>query len=361
MTSKKKRLITNIIFYTVLVIIYTIGIYAVVTKFNGGVVYLGNIRFDTILTDSMSSRNPETEEFLKDTTQLQVYDVVVSEKINDNTDLKVKDCVIFNSKSLKKTVCHRIVSISEEGIEFTVKAASIEKPSFLDKDLLYLTPGGTIRLGLSDFTDVEIVAYTDQLYDTGYYAVYLPSKEGEKPKPEPCEVVTEKIDNYYKHTITYHREFKQTSSNTIRCLNVDKKYIEKVTYKTYSNKTYVFNATDFVPDEMNNFKKYFDGRYLYEIRADKAAAADTDGVYRRDQIDAKVINILPKAGYINRFLLSIPGLILIVGLAVIITVASFFLSKDQAKKKKLEASSSGNIVDQPVETKDDDSDKGSGG
>lgn len=358
MTNRNKRIITNIIFYTVLAIIYIIGIYAVVTKLNGGVVYLGNIRFDTILTDSMSERNPETADFLKDTTQLQVYDMVVSEKINDDTSLNVKDCVIFNSRSLGKSVCHRIVSISEEGIEFTVKSGSLVDEKRAGKQLLSLTPGGTIRLGLSDFTDVEIICYSPQLYENGYYAVYLPSKQ----EPEPYEIVTEKIDNYYKHTITYHREFTKTSSNTIRCMNVYEKYIEKVTYKSYSKGEFIFNATDFVPDESDNYKKYFDSRYLYEIRADKAAASDTDGVYYRKDLTAKVINVLPKLGYVNRFLLSIPGLILIIGLVVIITVASFFLSKGQKKKVKLDANSSnGDIIDQPVETKDDNSDKGSGG
>lgn len=354
MEKKTKRRIVNIVFIVALVIIYGLGIFGVVTKFTNGVVYLGNIRFDVVLTDSMSERNPNHLDFLDGTTQLQINDMVVGEKINENTELKVKDCVLFKSRELGGvTVVHRIVSISQEGIEFTVNSA-FKQENLYGTTLINPTTGGTLHLGITSITDIEIVAYSPQLYEEGYFAVY----PGRSEEPKITEIITTKVNDYYKHIIRYHHDKEEDISNTIRCLTHQPKYIESVKYVTKTKGTLTFSADEFVPDAKNNYKKYFDAKNLYEIRADKAYSSD--GVYRQEDLLAKVINIIPKFGIFTRFLTSIPGIILIVGLGVIITVASYLINKISKKKEALDTPNS-DIIDQPVETKDDDSDKGSGG
>ena len=57
-------------------------------------------------------------------------------------------------------------------------------------------------------------------------------------------------------------------------------------------------------------------------------------MFERKELISKVTNVIPKVGHVTHFLQSIPGIIMLVGLTVIITVASFFLNKPAKNKNK---------------------------
>ncbi|MCR4879448.1 MAG: hypothetical protein K5906_00610 [Bacilli bacterium] len=339
MKINKKKLASNIAFYLVLAIIYTIAIFAVVTKFTGGTIYLFNNRVDVILTDSMSTVNEHHAEYLKDTKQIQPFDMVVSTTINDQTELKEKDCVLFKNPDLKnETVVHRIVHIYEEGIAFNVINAT--KTTFNNEDVFALDAiSGKVTLEPTEYNSVTVNAYSKK--ESKYYYQIL---EGKNVKESKCET-TKISDEIYKHTITYTRTSRAPYYLSILPATDEEIYISSIVYGTYSLGDFSFNASELVLDESNCYEKLFNSYYLYEIRADKSATSD--GIFERSALISKVNTVIPKLGHVVHFIQSIPGLIMLVGLAVIITVASFLLDK---KKKDEKAA----IEEKPAEPKDNE-------
>ena len=339
MTKKTKKVISNVAFYTALALIYLIAFFAILTKFNGGSVYLGNLRADVVLSESMSVRNKNHEAFLEGTTQIQKMDMVVSEKINDNTELKVKDCVLFNNPNFhNELVVHRIVDITAEGVALNVNSG--EKKQFNNEDVLYLNPqNGEVIIQAIDYTKIQLVCYSKEEL-ASYYVLLL----GKNVEQTTCED-TQIAEGVYKHVITFQR----TSSAPIKATFVpgtySDVYISNITYTTVSKGDLVFYGSEFVPDESNNYKKLFDPHYLYEIRGDKSNSSD--GIFERDILQAKVVGILPGLGHVVHFLQSIPGLITIIGLGIIITLASYFWTANEKKKVKLVE---GDIVENNVES-----------
>ena len=324
MTSKKKRIISNIAFYLVLVIIYGIAIFAVTTKFTKGTIYFGNSRTDVVLTDSMSIRNENHKDYLSDTSQIQPFDMVVSTKIKEDTELKEKDCVLFHNPNYhNELVVHRIVHIYEEGIHSSITNAT--KTNFNNEDVFALISSDSeVMMGALDYTSISITCYTSSLYSS-----YLVISEGKNVVA--TEVETTNIgDNVYKHLITYKRS-STAPYKTFISRGIDQNvYISSISYNSESKGELTLNASEITFDESNSFKKIFNPYYLYEIRADKSNSSD--GIFERSALESKVTNVIPKLGHVVHFLQSIPGIIMLVGLTILITVASFFWNKSVNKK-----------------------------
>lgn len=340
MTAKKKRIIGNIVFYVVLAFIYTIAIVTVITKFNGGTMYIFNHRADVVLTDSMSERNPNHADFLEGTTQIQPFDITVAEKVNNNTELNVKDCALFINPSVGKLVVHRIVNISQKGVEF--KITNCAKERFNDMDVVRLDyMRGGIDMAVLDYTKISLEAYTTEEYST--YFNFFQAKNS-----IPTEVQTTKIsDSVYKHIISYERTSSSPYRTSIRCANDELQYIASVTYTSKSKGELVFNASELVVDKDNSYTKLYDPYFLYEMRGDKSPTSD--GYFKREQLLAKVNFTIPKLGRVVHFLQSIPGIIMLVGLSIVITVASFFWSNESKKKNSVEEVATGEVIDKPKE------------
>jgi len=115
--SKKTKIkISSIVLYSICGLLFLFAAYGIALKLTNNSIYLFGVRSDTVLTDSMSYKNedPIVQEFLKnDDNQLQVGDLVYSEKVTDQTELKVHDVVIFVSQDNGKETIHRIVEIKD--------------------------------------------------------------------------------------------------------------------------------------------------------------------------------------------------------------------------------------------------------
>jgi len=62
--------------------------------------------------------------------------------------------------------------------------------------------------------------------------------------------------------------------------------------------------------------------------------------------------VIPKMGHVVRFITSIPGVIMLVGIGVLISVASYFLSKNKKDEPIIE-----NKEPNPTEPVDENKDK----
>ena len=348
MTIKKKKLITNIIFYTLIVFIYAIVLFGVITKFTGGSVFLGNLRADVVLTDSMSKRNPSHLDFLEGTTQFQPHDVVFSNRIDESTELFVKDCVLFRSPNYhNQFVVHRIVNIEEKGTELVFN--KYNKATINDMDAVTLEPTGLIKMIPLDFNSIKIDFYTTISYSQ--YIVLQVNKSNVE-----YQIETTKIrDDLYHHIVTYTKSNDYTYQSVIGrySLNVDI-YITSITYVSKTKGTEVVEATKIPdpvvdPDSGQSVYTYLAYAYkLYEIRADKGYSSD--GKFKKEDLVSRVHTVWPWVGHIIQFLQSIPGIIMMVGLAIIITVTSFLLNKT-IKKEQANAVNNCEVVENQIEEK----------
>jgi len=324
--SKSKKIIANIAFYLVLVLIYAVAIFGIVNKFNKETLFFFGNRVDIVLTDSMSVRNEHHADYLSDTTQIQPFDMIVSSAINEDTELKEKDCVLFKNPNYNnEVVVHRIVHIYEEGISFKVNNAS--KTTFNNEDVftLDLMTGEMVMASL-DYKKITVTLYTPSEYN-----MYCTIAQG-KNNLDTTSVTTKVSEGVYKTEVSYERE-SSAPYKTFIAPAIDKDvYFSSVTYETSTSGTLSFSASELELEEDNSFKKYFNSYYLYEIRGDKSNSSD--GVFERKDLISKVNKVIPKLGHVTHFLQSIPGIIMLAGLTVIITVASFFLNKPAKNKNK---------------------------
>ena len=85
----------------------------------------------------------------------------------------------------------------------------------------------------------------------------------------------------------------------------------------------------------------------YQIRADTANHESYDGWFSKDKLIAKKVGSTPWLGNIVRFLRSIYGMIMLIGLAVILILYTYFSNQDKNKKKALENANSQEL-EQPI-------------
>ena len=345
MKVNKKKLALNIVFYLVLAFIYAVAILALFIKANNGTFYVFNKRVDIVLTDSMSERNANHADYLSDTTQIKPFDMIVSEGIKEDTEIKEKDCVIFkNPKMNNKVVVHRVIGVYEEGILFKVDNA--RKETLNNEEVFSLeTSEGRVTMESLDYRSITLTAYSHVL-DSVYFVIL----EGKNPVATTCET-TKISDDLYKHTISYTRESTIPYKTFISSGTEHDVYLSNIVYDSESQGVLTFSGSELTLDASNNYQKRFNSYYLYEIRADKSSTAD--GFFLRENIDAKVTRIIPKLGHVFHFLQSIPGIIMLVGLTIIITLASFFWTKGTPKKVEGEIKEvdSSTAIDVPVEEK----------
>ena len=322
MTSKKKKLVVNIVFYAVIALIYGFAAFLLITKFNKGTVYLFNTRFDVVLTDSMSEKNEAHLDFLEGTEQIQAFDVVKSEKINDKTEIKEKDVVLFTNPDMNDaTVMHRVVRVIESGDKLST--TSLEKLTYHEREVInFKVANSAITLSPLDISSVVIEVISPNAYQDDY-------KIEIGGNAYTYSVSSEQVDGYYVHTIACPKASHAPMRSVISKVGTNESYVSKVTYNRYLGDPLDFNASEYEEKE-GKYEKVYNPYYLYEIRGDKAK--DSDGIYERKQLISKVSGVAPKLGYVVRFLTSLPGLIMIIGIALIITLGSYFWNKNSTKE-----------------------------
>ena len=322
--SHRKK-VSKILGYSLVVFVFAIVAIGMFYKFAKKTFYFFNTRADVVLTDSMSVKNEKYEDFLKGTKQIQAFDFVISKRITDKTKLKVYDVVIFDNPDIGIDM-HRIVEINQVGDNFIFDNISEETINDI-KTFKYAAPSSSIVLeDTFSFTDLEIVTYTQNAYDEDEYYFNI----GNYPIT-PIVVSNLDTNGYYKNTISYHRDSAAPTSFSITKKNYEcNSYFESIKLSG-GKKSITINS--------ETIKQAVDGKYAfnisekYRIRGDKANT--DDGWYEKKQLKAKVVNVIPKVGFVFRFLSTPFGAIMLIGLMFIpISYWTFF-------KKKLEQGKEG--------------------
>ena len=317
-----RKIVGKVLGYSLVGFVFALVAIGMGYKFAKKPFYFYNTRYDVVLTDSMSQRNEQYKEFLKDTKQIQAFDFVISNKITDKTKLNVYDVVIFDNPDIGIDM-HRIVEIDHVGDVFELNNLKEEKIGDIET-FKYVSPSSSIVLkDTFIYKDVEIVAYTKEAFDENEYYFNIANAS-------VVPTITSSVDDngYYKNVITYHRDNSYPAN-----FSITKKSYEYNSYFAYiklsgGNNDIVINSE--IVKQAVNGEYMFNVNERYLIRGDKANT--DDGWYERKQLQAKVTTVIPKLGFVARFLSTPFGAIMIIGLMFIpITYWIFFERKKESK------------------------------
>ena len=255
----------------------------------------------------MSSKNEDHLDFLDGhDDQIQAFDFVLSEKVRDDTKLDVYDVVIFDNPDIG-TDMHRIIEVEDVGDTFSLtnikqnhtygvdafSFADISSSIFMDTTLM--------------FDSIEIVTYSLNPYDWEEYYFNINNQSVD------MDVVSIPKGDYYLNTLSFKRmdASPATFSITKRSYEFESSF---ASIHLFGGAKECLLLPDLVRDETHQ-KVMFNVTQQYKIRGDKAKT--DDGWYRKDQIESKVTHVIPKFGYVARFLSSPFGAILLIGIAMI--------------------------------------------
>lgn len=318
--SHRKK-VSKILGYSLVVFVFVIVAIGMIYKFAKKPFYFFNTRGDVVLTDSMSVKNEEHKDFLKNTKQIQAFDFVISDRITDKTKLKVYDVVIFDNPRIGIDM-HRIVEIDYVGDTFELNNLKQEKVGTVDT-FKFDSPSSSVTLkGTFAYSDVEIITYTKYAYDENEYYFNIANAS-------VTPTVTSSLDSngYYKNVITYHRNSTSPTNFSITKKSYD--------FNAYFESIRLFGGHNKVAITAESVKNAVDGEFMfniserYLIRGDKAKT--DDGWYERRQLQAKVTNVFPKLGLTIRFLSSPYGTIMVIGL-MFIPIAYWMFFKKKIKE-----------------------------
>ena len=118
-TSSKKK-VWNIISWILVGIIFIVAAFGLFLRFRRNQVYFFGKRYDAVLSKSMATTNEVIREEYKEkgwTNQFKKGALLVSIKIEEDTELSAGDIVLFVNPDSNKLTAHRIVSTSFNGNE----------------------------------------------------------------------------------------------------------------------------------------------------------------------------------------------------------------------------------------------------
>ena len=304
---KSRKIVSNVLSYSLIGFLFLIVTVSLIYKITDQPFYFFNTRFDVVLTDSMSSVNPEHKDFLKGhNDQIQAFDFVVSEKITDDTKLNVYDIVVFDNPRIG-TDMHRIIDVENVGDTFELN--NIEKDKINNHDVYrFNSPASSIFMTtVFTFSRIELVTYSLEPYDSNEYYININNNEVQ------VEVSSHIYAGYYVNYLTYDRNSLSpaTFSITKKSYQFDSSF---ASIKLYGGKKECFITPELIKEEEKQ-ELMLNTSQKYKIRGDKAKT--DDGWYTRDKIQSKVVKVIPKFGYVARFLSSPYGTILILGIAMI--------------------------------------------
>lgn len=305
---KTRKIANNILSYSLIGFLFLVVGVSLLYKSIGKPFYFFNRRYDVVLTDSMSSKNEEHLDFLEGhDDQIQAFDFVISEKVNDSTKLNVYDIVIYDNPRIG-TDMHRVIAVEDVGDTFELN--NLKKDQFNGKEAFsFYSPASSIFLNTDFmFSKIEAVTYSSEPYDVSEYYFNINSQE------VSIEVYSiQLLDGSYMNTISYER-----NSTAPAYFSVTKKSYEFDSHFAYIKLYGVNEECKITPEIISGEEKQevmFNITQRYMIRGDKAKT--DDGWYKISDIDSKVIRVIPKFGYVTRFLSSPYGTILILGIAML--------------------------------------------
>ena len=334
--KKALRITVDVIAYVFAGLLLFSAVICIILRASGNSIKVFGYRFDVVLTDSMSEKNPDHEDFLKGhDDQIQPMDMVVTNTRVTQDDIEVYDIVLFNNPSLNVTDMHRIV-------DKTLK----------DQDNIYITNAYYQTLnGVNGFsfrglsggivsnvicaTQMTLVTYSTELderdhfkfsYTGGFYDV---------------DVTREAKDGGYY--TTYHLDTGSTSPRRLAVAHAcEYDYSAEVISSCVINSTLgdIDIKEDNLKAEDNGYHGIYNTSYYFEIRGDKSSTSDGKQ-FTMEHIIGKVVNRIPKIGYVISYLSSVWGMILLIGLGVII-INFEIVSKILAKREQAAAAKANN-------------------
>ena len=128
-STPKKHKAWDIISWILVIFIFAIASLGLVLRFKRNQVYFFGNRYDAVLSNSMATTNEVIREEYEQkgwTNQFKKGTLLVSTKIEEDTELKAGDIVIFINPDSNKITAHRIVNVIFNGNEevYTIRADS---------------------------------------------------------------------------------------------------------------------------------------------------------------------------------------------------------------------------------------------
>ena len=263
--------------------------------------------------------------------QIQKMDLVKSEIVNENTELEVYDIVLFDNPWIKAVDMHRIVDIREYSLD-EINIYNASHDTFHEINTLVLNQySGGIEIIDSLFSDIQITFLSESAEFSGGY------KYSFAQEVVIGNVTSTEKENYYEHLVTIHRDSTAPLKFTVthnKEFDYTSEHIAKIEFTSDRGEVQV-TANEFI-DKDDYLQCKANVKYEYQIRGD--AAKSSDGWYKKEEIHSRVTKIFPKAGYFFRFINSLPGLLMIIGLGVIILITDFFIDKFNNNKVVLKES-----------------------
>lgn len=331
--KKVKNIYYQVWTYALFISTILFVIIASIYNFSKRTFYFFDHRYDVVLTNSMSAKSERYEEFLHGhDDQIQAFDLVDSIRIKEDTELNVYDIVLFNSPEFGVDM-HRIVDKVVEGNIFKINKLSIEQFEGYNTFSLTEVLSSLESLNSISFSNLEMVTYSSRPLEDNYYIFNI----NRNPSIE-VNILTESIsDNIYKNIITYDRGTSYPSNFYLYKGNYDfYDHIQSITLSN-ENTSYKINASEIdkaIKDIDNPNQIIFNAKEKYLIRGDKDESSDGDGWFYKEQLYSKVVNNIPKVGYLVRYISSPYGVILFAGLILIPITAKYIYDKKNKKEKK---------------------------
>ena len=355
-TDSKKRstksLVLNIISYVVAGILLSVTAFGIIARLtSGGNLYIFGTRFDVVLTDSMSSKNPENTYLDGIDNQIQPLDLAISKKVNSEKDLNLYDIVLFNNPGIG-TDMHRIINKTLIGsTKFVIKEAS------------FSTIGTVEGISLSNYTSGIV---TNVIYPKEITLVTFSKELTRENTLDICirnEVLVPELEYeekdgglYTKYKIT--RDYTTPGNlliNHVKSYDYTKQLVLSCNVTLYGDNLEEMNIEkQNLVIEGEDYVAQFNQTYEYEIRGDKSNTSDGTH-FTKEDIMAKVVKAIPKLGYLIRYLTSMWGIIMFASIGVIIIafdIGMIILRKKEEKAKlAAEAANDEQIAENPEEQK----------
>ena len=335
MNGLKKNRFVNILSYVLIGIVFTLSLAGIIIRFNKGTVYLFNTRADVVLSSSMSAKNEEHLDFLEGhDDQYQKFDLVFSQKVKSDEDVNVYDVIIYKNPMLGTTM-HRVVGKTIN----SVQTFYLREPTFVnfnDSQMIQMNSWASgIITNSIPYESFEVVLFS-QFNNVDSYTFSDGYNEYQR------NVETKQVGDYYEHRITASNLSslpRMFVFNHKKEFDYSKDYLSSITLTTTSGEA-VATADKFTLKEEGKYEYSTNYEYNYEIRGDNVK--DSDGTqFKLKDIYSKVSFRIPGGGYFVRFITSIYGIILLIGMGFIIIGANFLIEYDKKKKQKIEKENNG--------------------
>ena len=347
MENKKKTIkkVLDVASYVAVFLFFIMALVSCILKFSGVKFNVFGSRYDVVLTDSMSSKNEKYKAFLEGhDDQFDAFDVVKSEKVENQSDIKLYDVVLYDDPKIGLNM-HRIVNIVEDGKDIISARSSTIKTIGNYTGISFNDITSRFKSEFMQFDEIEMTVLSledgdGNLFDFNCSGTNL-SPVITKTNENGSFIFTYKVINTEKAPGYMYITYKNIH-------NYDNDLIINLKVNASSGLIDA-KASDFTQsgDELVG---EFNHSFRFETRGDKADTSD--GMISFSKIEGRVVKRIPKLGYFLRFMESIWGSIMFILLGFLILGSAIlrdYLDKKEAMKTANEAPNVEDIKD-PVET-----------